>query len=143
LPIQVMTDWLENGSVATGFELGQACELRDNDDVSSVIRCTNQNLESTEINSHIKASMHASKLALCWQERVECIVDDKLAVKRLRFTDVVQEKADEVDAQDAIEQFDVDFSIMTLELSAFIKALMEAFGGEDNDSAPDADQNAA
>jgi len=143
LPIQVMTDWVENGQVATGFELGQACELRDNDDVSSVIRCTNQNLESTEINSHIKASMHASKLALCWQERVECIIDDKLAVKRLRFTDVVQEKADEADAQDAIEQFDIDFSIMTLELSAFIKALMEAFGGEDNDSAPDADQNAA
>jgi len=143
LPIQVMTDWLENGQVASGFELGQTCELRDNDDVSSVIRCTNQNLESTEINSHIKASMHASKLALTWQDRVECIVDDKLAVKRLRFTDVVQEKADEVDAQDAAEQFDIDFAIMTLELSAFIKALMEAFGGEDGDCSSVTTQNVA
>jgi len=35
-----------------------------------------------------------------------------------------------VEAQDFAEQFDVDFSIMTLELSAFIKALLEAFGGE-------------
>ena len=52
------------------------------------------------------------------------------AVKRLRFTDVVQEKADEVEAQDFAEQFDVDFSIMTLDLSAFISALVEAFGGE-------------
>ncbi len=130
LPIQTMTDWIEKGQVAAGFELGQACELRDNSDTSSVIRCTNLNLESEEINNHIKASMHASKLALSWQERVECVVDDKLAVKRLRFTDVVQEKADEVEAQDFAEQFDVDFSIMTLELSAFIKALLEAFGGE-------------
>lgn len=143
LPIQVMTDWVENGRVASGFELGQACELRDNSDVSSVIRCTNFNLESDEINGHIKASMHTSKLALSWQERVECIVDDKLAVKRLRFTDIVQEKADEVDAQDAAEQFDVDFSIMTLELSAFIKALVEAFGGENTDSSPVTEQNAA
>ncbi len=143
LPIQVMTDWVEKGQVADGFELGQACELRDNDDVSSVIRCTNLNLESEEINNHIKASMHASKLALSWQERVECIVDDKLAVKRLRFTDVVQEKADEVDAQDFAEQFDVDFAIMTLELSAFIKALMEAFGGENDDSSAVTAQNAA
>ncbi|EGG98740.1 DNA recombination-dependent growth factor C [gamma proteobacterium IMCC2047] len=130
LPIQTMTDWIEKGQVAADFELGQACELRDNSDTSSVIRCTNLNLESEEINNHIKASMHASKLALSWQERVECVVDDKLAVKRLRFTDVVQEKADEVEAQDFAEQFDVDFSIMTLELSAFIKALLEAFGGE-------------
>lgn len=130
LPIQTMTDWIEKGQVAAGFELGQACELRDNSDTSSVIRCTNLNLESEEINNHIKASMHVSKLALSWQERVECVVDDKLAVKRLRFTDVVQEKADEVEAQDFAEQFDVDFSIMTLELSAFIKALLEAFGGE-------------
>jgi len=130
VPIQTMTDWIEKGQVAAGFELGQACELRDNSDTSSVIRCTNLNLESEEINNHIKASMHASKLALSWQERVECVVDDKLAVKRLRFTDVVQEKADEVEAQDFAEQFDVDFSIMTLELSAFIKALLEAFGGE-------------
>ena len=143
LPIQVMTDWLENGHIADGFELGQSCELRDNDDTSSVIRCTNQDLESAEINSHIKASMHASKLAVTWQERVECIVDDKLAVKRLRFTDLVQEKADEVDADDAAEQFDVDFSIMTLELSAFIKALVKAFGGEEAHSSSSSEQNAA
>ena len=131
IPIQVMTQWIEKGNVPAGFELGQACELRDNSDATSVIRCTNQNLQSPEINNHIKASMYASKLALSWQERVECVVDDKLAIKRLRFSDLVQEKADEVDAQDAVEQFDVDFSIMTLELSAFIKALLEAFGGED------------
>lgn len=143
LPIQVMTDWVEKGQVAEGFELGQACELRDNSDVSSVIRCTNLNLESEEINNHIKASMHVSKLALCWQERVECVVDDKLAVKRLRFTDVVQEKADEVEAQDFAEQFDVDFSIMTLELSVFIKALMTAFGGENDERSAVSEQSAA
>ena len=134
LPIQVMTDWVESGQTADGFELGQSCELRDNEDTSSVIRCTNQDLESAEINSHIKASMHASKLAVTWQERVECTVDDKLAVKRLRFTDLVQDKADEVEADDAAEQFDVDFAIMTQELSVFIKALVTAFGGEEGTS---------
>ena len=91
----------------------------------------------------VTASMHASKLAVTWQERVECIVDDKLAVKRLRFTDVVQDKADEVDAQDAAEQFDIDFAIMTLELSAFIKALMEAFGGEESGRSSTDEKNAA
>ncbi len=44
---------------------------------------------------------------------------------------MIQEKVQQVDAQDAAEQFDVDFSIMTLELSAFLKHLFQAFGGED------------
>jgi recombination associated protein RdgC len=141
IPVQVMTDWLENGQVAAGFEVGQICELRDNEETSSVIRCTNQDLESSEIKGHIKANMHASKLALIWQERIECVVDDKLAVKRLRFTDLVQEQADEVEAQDAAEQFDVDFSIMALELAGFVKALLEAFGGEAGDSPSSAEKS--
>ncbi len=57
------------------------------------------------------------------------MIDEKLCIKRLRFSDLVQEKASEVEADDAAQQFDVDFAIMTLELSGFLKALTGAFGG--------------
>ena len=46
------------------------------------------------------------------------------------FGDIVQEKASQIDTDSAAEQFDVDFSIMTLTLSGFISALTGAFGGE-------------
>ena len=131
IPIDVMTRWLKDGQATDNFEVGEECELRDNADISSLIRFKNHDLKTTEIHNHLKAGMHVSKLAISWQERIECVFDENLAIKRLKFTDVVQEKADEVEAEDVAEKFDVDFSIMTLELSAFIKAVLSAFGGED------------
>ncbi|MCP4874882.1 MAG: recombination-associated protein RdgC [Gammaproteobacteria bacterium] len=129
-PIEVMTQWVNSGQPAQGFELGEECELRDNADISCVIRCKNQDLATAEIVNHLKTGMHVSKLALNWQQRIECVLDEKLIIKRLRFSDMLQEQANEVEADDAAARFDVDFSIMTLELSAFIKALVSAFGGE-------------
>lgn len=130
-PIEVMTQWVNSGHPANGFELGQECELRDNADIHSVIRGKNQDLAAAEILNHIKKGMHVSKLALSWQERIEFMLDENLVIKRLRFSDVVQDKANEADAEDAATQFDVDFSIMTLELAEFFKALISAFGGEE------------
>ena len=128
-PIDVMTRWVSSGQCDTGFELGEEGELRDNTDISSVIRCKNQDLSSAEIVNHLKTGMHVSKLALNWQQRLEFVLDEKLVVKRLRFADIVQEQASEAEADDVATQFDVDFSIMALELSAFIKELTAAFGG--------------
>jgi recombination associated protein RdgC len=95
-----------------------------------VIRCKNQNLAAAEIVNHLKTGMHVSKLALNWQARIEFLLDDKLIIKRLRFSELVQEQADEIEADDVATQFDVDFSIMALELSGFFKAVMNALGGE-------------
>jgi len=134
-PIDVMTRWISSGRSESGFGPGEECELRDNADVSSVIRCKNQDLASAEIVNHLKTGMHVSKLALNWQQRLEFVLDEKLVVKRLRFADMVQEQASEIEADDAAAQFDVDFSIMALELSAFISALVDAFGGADTSAA--------
>jgi recombination associated protein RdgC len=82
-----------------------------------------------------------SKLALTWQQRIECLLDEKLTIKRLRFADVIQEQASEMEADDVATRFDVDFSIMALELSGFIKALVSAFGGEAQASSPAAGES--
>lgn len=134
LPIEVMTQWVNNGNPAKGFMLGEECELRDNTDIHSVIRCKNQDLASNEIISHIKSGMHVSKLALDWQERITFILDEKLNIKRVKFSDIVHEKANEQEAEDVAQQFDIEFSIMTLELSEFFKALIAALGGESSDT---------
>ena len=50
----------------------------DNADISSVIRCKNQDLAAAEIVNHLKTGMHVSKLALNWQQRLDFVLDDKL-----------------------------------------------------------------
>jgi len=129
-PLDVMTRWVNSARPASGFELGEECELRDNADIRSVISCKNQNLAAAEIVNHLKTGMHVSKLALSWQDRIEFLLDDKLTIKRLRFSELVQEQAHEIEADDVATRFDVDFSIMVLELSGFFKALISALGGE-------------
>lgn len=140
-PVAVMTDWVRDAQQSTGsstdiFTTGGECELRYNDDISRTVRCKNQDLGSDEIQQHLNAGMHVSKLSVHWLDRLDCVLDEKLQVKRLRFTDVIQDQVDSetADADDAAARFDVDFSIMTLELSSFIDALTTAMGGAATDS---------
>ncbi len=138
MPLQVMTDWLLQGTPPAGFEFGHECELRDPADEGATIRCKNQDLLAAEINSHLKLGLTVTRLSLCWQGGIECLIDEELAVKRLAFDDVIQERSEATDAEDAAARFDADFAIMSLELSRFIAALLQSFGGEDT-SALEAD----
>ena len=54
-----------------------------------------------------------------------------MAVKRLKFSDLVQEKFDDTNAEDAAAKFDASFAIMAAEVDNLIPELIEAFGGED------------
>lgn len=134
IPQHAMTSWLSAGDIPAQFELGHECELRDPSDEGGVIRCKHQDLSSDEITSHLKLGMYVSKLGLCWKGGISFMLDDQLAIKRLGFDDLIQEKADQVDTQDAADQFDVDFSIMSLELSGLIAAITDALGGENQDA---------
>lgn len=133
LPFQMMTQWVAAASTSDSmpqhFVLGNECELSNPKETGSVIRAKHQDLASIEINNHLQADMIISKLALNWMDGIEFVLDDQLAIKRLRFNDNIQEKADSYEAQNNEEQFAIEFSVMTLELSSLIKQLMNALGG--------------
>jgi len=129
LPHQTMTQWLSDTTVPHPFTLGGECELADPKESSSVIRCKHQDLTSTEINNLLQSGMIITKLELNWAEGIDFVLDDQLGIKRLRFADDIQEKADAHDAENSAELFDIEFSVMTIELSAFIEHLVEALGG--------------
>lgn len=131
-PAHVMTDWLRNGKINKRFELGEECELQAAKD-GRVIRCKKQDLTAHEILNHLESGMLVSKVAITWNEAISCIIDDQLGIKRIKYEDAIQEKVKEYDADSAVEQMDIDFSIMTVELAAFINDLAKAFGGQAED----------
>jgi recombination associated protein RdgC len=135
IPQQTMTHWLTAPEAPAQFEFGHECELRDPKDSGSVIRCKNQDLVAEEIHNHLVAGLQVHKLGLVWKEHVELMVDDQLSIKRLKFGDEVLEKADSREAEDAVQSFDNDFAVMTVEISALLKDLLEAFGGASAESA--------
>ncbi len=127
-PSAVLTRWLE-GEPPPGFELGDECELKEPVEKGGVMRGRRIDLESAEVRSHLDAGMQAAKLAVAWQERIGCILCDDLAIRRLRFLDLVMQEAADVAADDALARFDADFALMGLELARFIPAVVDAFGG--------------
>ena len=125
----LMTRWLNGEPLPRDFVLGGDCELKHPDPEGGVINCKHQDLEAGEIRNHIKNGKFAVKLALQWKERLSLVLHEDMSIKRLRFEDVIKEA--ESDADDPVSQFDLDYSLMVLELAEFFPQLLDALGGED------------
>jgi recombination associated protein RdgC len=126
----LMTRWLGGETPPGDFALGGECELRHPQPDGGVVSCKHQDLGASEVRNHVKQGKYAVRLALQWKERLSCVLHDDLSVKRLRFEDIVREVESETEADDFVSRFDLDFSIMALELAAFLPRLIEALGGE-------------
>jgi len=129
-PGAVMTGWLAGEPIPGDVTIEDECELRLPEEEGSIVRCKRQALFSPEIQSHLDAGKEVIKLALTWDDRLSFVLDEQLGIKRLKFLDILQEQADEVDSGDEAGRFDAEFSIMTLELARFLPRLLELFGGE-------------
>jgi recombination associated protein RdgC len=130
-PAVLMTDWLRNGSVPTGFALGDQCELRDAQETANTVKVRGQELRGDEVLQHIDAGKQVVKLAMNWRDAIDFVIGDDLIVRRLKFRDELIEQIEKLD--DPRAQFDQEFGLMTLELSKFIGELIAAFGGPATD----------
>jgi len=129
MPSTIMTHWLAEDGPPAGVVLDTDAELRSPEEDGGTVRCRKHDLGAPEIQNHLEAGKEVIKLALTYRDRIGFVLDEALTIKRLRFLDLVQEKAAEVDTDDAEERFDADFAVMTLELAEFLPALAGMFGG--------------
>ncbi|MDP3331640.1 MAG: recombination-associated protein RdgC [Methylococcaceae bacterium] len=129
-PVAIMTDWLINNQPPADITIEDECELRSPEEEGGIIRCKRHDLSLPEIKNHLDTGKEVIKLAVSWADRLAFIIDENLAVKRLKFLDLIQEQVTDTETSSEAEQFDVDFSIMSLELANFLPRLLELFGGE-------------
>ncbi len=131
-PTAIMTQWLLENVSPSDIVVEDECELRSQEEEASIIRCKRHDLTLPEIKNHLDSGKQVIKLAMSWADRLSFVLDDNLAVKRLKFLDLIQDQAADIEAADEVEQFDADFSIMTAELAQFFPRLLELFTGEGN-----------
>lgn len=129
-PTSCMTHWVSTYQPPEGFQLGLDCELQDPLNNQNKIRARHQELDNGELTAALEAGKRVTQLMLEWQENIIGMVADDLSIRRLKFTDTLQEQLDEYDGDDML-QFDASFALMALELGKYIKALGKAFGGID------------
>ena len=128
---EIMTRGLDGGRMPQGFDLGGECEQTHPDPEGGVINCKCQDLAAGEIRTHVKHGKHAVKLAIGWKQRVSCVLHEDLSIKRLQFDDVIREAEGDTVAEDPASKFDLDFSLMSLELAEFLPDVLDALGGEE------------
>jgi recombination associated protein RdgC len=127
-----MTDWLKGERrLPQGLELGDECELKHPDPNDGIVSCRHQDLATSEVRNHLKGGKYATRLAIRWKQRLSCVLHDDLSIKRLRFEEVIREAETDTGDDDPAARFDLDFSLMTLELAEFLPQLLKAFGGEE------------
>ncbi len=129
-PVVTLTQWLINNQTPNDIMIEDECELRAPEEEGGIIRCKRHDLALPEIKNHLDTGKVAIKLAISWADRLSFVIDEHLSIKRLRFLELIQDQVADIESADEIEQFDVDFSIMSLELSNFLPRLLELFGGE-------------
>lgn len=131
-PAFTMTQWLRGEAhPPAGLVPADECELRDDEEQGGVVRIKGVGLDGDEVRAHLENAMSVTRLALDWEDQLSFMLDDELTIRRLRFGDDLKEKLDDDAGDDRVARFDAAFSLMTLELSRLLPALLEAFGGED------------
>jgi recombination associated protein RdgC len=128
-PSVIMSSWLQGENLPNNVELGSECELQEPSEEGSILRCKRQDLYAPEIEQHLNTGKRVVKLAIDWNESLQCLITDNMEVKRLKFAEKIIEEADDSSDGDKAAQFDADFSVMTLSLREFINALLGMFGG--------------
>jgi len=127
-PRRVMTDWLIHGKLPAGLVLGDECELRDPAESGAVVRCRRQDLETDEVREHLKSGKQVFALGLTYEDRVSFTLGEDLAVRKLRFLDVVQDELDASGRDAEADELDATFALMTLEIERLLQKLDEWFG---------------
>jgi recombination associated protein RdgC len=126
----LLTAWLSgNLPLPASIVPGDECELQSPREERSVIICRRQDLDGEEIKSHLKAGKLVTRMAIEWNQSLSFVVNEAIEIKKLRFGDIVMEQAVSDGYTDKAAEFDAQFNMMALELSRFLPALWEVFGG--------------
>jgi len=130
-PASAMTRWLSGEPLPRDFAIGAECVLLHPDPDGGIVTCRHQDLNAPEVRNHIRGGKLAVRLAIQWRERLSCVIHEDVSIRRLRFEDVVRDTAADGVADDPVSRFDLDFSLLVLELAEFLPELLKALGGEE------------
>lgn len=129
-PQMSMAAWLMLGDAPLRFTIDHDLELQAVDKNKATIRYARHPLDGKEIRNHLSAGMYATRLGLTWRDRIAFVLTEKLQVKRVEFLAISKDQPEGETQIAAEEQFDIDFMLMTGELSQLLAELGEALGGQ-------------
>lgn len=133
-PQAAMTDWLSANEAPKGFTIDQDADLRAHTEDKATVRYVRHSVDPEDVQRHIAAGKHCTKLALTWDDRISFVLTESLIIKRIKALDILAESTD-ANINDEQERFDADFILMTAELNKMLDDIVYSLGGELNSQA--------
>lgn len=128
-PRSAMGAWLATGEAAHPFAIDDDLELQAADGSRASIRHTRHAPDQAQLRRYLSGGFVVTRLGLTWNWRVSFVLTDKLQVRRVGFLEL--EPAAEAGRDvDPLEQFDIDFAVMSGELSNLLGNLLASLGDE-------------
>lgn len=127
-PRALMTEWMIEGKLPTGFALGDECELKDPADRGAIVRCRRQDLAADEMREHLTSGKQVTQLALTFEERMRFVLDETLTVRKFKLLDIAVEQLDKGDRDSAKAELDARFVLMSGEVARLLAAIETTFG---------------
>lgn len=125
-----MTQWLSSYQPPQPFEIGEETELKSGGEDQGIAAFRKHELGTDEVKANIEGGKVVSKLGLVWDKKISFVATDELGIKKLKFLDVLEEKMNEEDPQSHEDRMDIEFTLMTGELSQFFAAFIPEVGGK-------------
>ncbi len=132
LPEEAMADWVRSGQIGNGFSVLEEAELKSLAESGGSIKVKDLPLDSDEVRAYLDSGLLVSKLGLDWSDSLSFVLNADMSLKRIKFSDVVQEQNDDIDKEDRAARLDADLSLMCGEFARLWPALLETMGGIDD-----------
>jgi recombination associated protein RdgC len=128
-PGAAMTGWLAAGEISPDFTIDQDLELRAGDANKATVRYVRHGLAGKDIQAHITGGKIATRLGMTWKDKISFVLTETLQIKRITFLNLLRQETDQ-NADNKEDQFDLDFALMTGELSQMLADLTQLLGGD-------------
>jgi len=121
----LMSEWLISNTLPDGFEFGDAAELKDPSDKTTVVRARHHDLSAEEVREHARCGKQVTQLGLTYDGRISFVLDAKLKLRGLSFSDGALEHLDDKaeEGADADQMFEAELFLQAEELTRLFSAL--------------------
>ena len=123
----IMTQWLKTRKLPQDFHIEDSCVLWDKKSIGSMVRCTNHDIMSQNVQNFVKDGMEVAQLKLRWRDHLTFHLKEDFSVTSLKFSDAIQDSLKDIDPDDAAQKLDASFYLMTETLREFLSELLEIF----------------
>lgn len=123
-----MGKWLQEGVAPASFVIGKECELKAEQEEGGIVSFRKHELQMDEVTSHLGLGKSASKMELQWDDKIQFVLTHEYQLKKLRFLDVLEEQMQDSDPQSHAERLDIEFALMTGEVSNLLDDLQRVLG---------------